>query len=293
MDRLTFLSSMLGNAALLTVPPWELLPAEAQDRLAWTKDALRVFVFDCHVRGFKHYEGRTVLPHMRDLDPLDLVREYDNAYDANAVAIYWEGQKVGFLPMGENVSLAYMMDHGLLLECHVVCTAPDAPPWEQCFVAVQLLMPHTPAFSAYLEHYMDRPDAGYKRRPEYAGPDELIEEPVFATAAHRELRQAAALQALGQLRFIRLVAHLRALPDWHPFALEQIHMDVEKWGLRRLHALLSNGELRLNVTVVASDHFLVDLGMRGPEGWTGGHWEVVYNATHKVVRTDMRGGAMA
>lgn len=34
MDRLTFLRSMLGKAALLTLPPLELLPQVEQDRLA-------------------------------------------------------------------------------------------------------------------------------------------------------------------------------------------------------------------------------------------------------------------
>ena len=38
MDRLTFLRSMLGNTALLTLPPLALLPKPEQDRLAWTED---------------------------------------------------------------------------------------------------------------------------------------------------------------------------------------------------------------------------------------------------------------
>ena len=169
MDRTTFLRSMLGNAALLTLPPLELLPVAEQDRLAWTKDANAVFVFDTYVRGFQHYEGPRVLCQMKDLDVLDLVREYANAHDTNAVAVYWEGQKLGYLPMGENVSLATMLDHGLLLEAEVAYTAPELAPCEQCFISVYLLVPATPSFDAYLNDYMERPDAGYKLRPEYGG----------------------------------------------------------------------------------------------------------------------------
>jgi len=71
--------------------------------------------------------------------------------------------------MGENVCLAYMLDHGLLLEASVIYTQPDHQPWEQLFMAVHLLMPSNPSFDAYIDHYMEREDAGYKRRPEYGG----------------------------------------------------------------------------------------------------------------------------
>ncbi|MBK9629246.1 MAG: HIRAN domain-containing protein [Flavobacteriales bacterium] len=291
MDRTTFLRSMLGNAALLTLPPLELLPVAEQDRLAWTKDANAVFVFDTYVRGFQHYEGPRVLCQMKDLDVLDLVREYANAHDTNAVAVYWEGHKVGYLPMGENVSLAYMMDHGLLLECHVVYTQPKERHWEQCFIAVELLIPSTPSFDAYMDHYMDRPDAGYKRRPEYGG--SVVVDELQAKTGPRELRQAPALSALGDLRLMRLLAFLSSGMEWSPYVVKQVQRAVERKGIGVLTELMDQGDLRLALTVVAADHFLVELNMRGPEGRTGGHWEVVYNAAHEVLRADMRGFSTA
>jgi hypothetical protein len=33
--------------------------------------------------------------------------------------------------------------------------------------------------------------------------------------------------------------------------------------------------------------------MRGPEGYTGGHWEVIYNEANEVERADLRGFMMA
>lgn len=169
MDRLTFLKSMLGKAALLALPPLELLPQEEQDRLAWTEDCHLIFIYDTYIRGFRFHQGPEVIGRIRPEDTLDLVREHDNAHDENAVAVYWEGHKLGYLPMLENVSLAYMLDHGLLLACHVVHTQPEAPPWEQCFIAIDLLVPRHPSFDAYIAHYMARPDAGFKQRPEYGG----------------------------------------------------------------------------------------------------------------------------
>ena len=115
MDRLTFLRSLLGSTSLLTVPPLELFAPEEQDRLAWTKEAHRIFIYDAFVRGFRHHQGPEVLPRIKDHDDLDLVREYDNAHDPDAVAIYWEGHKLGYLPMGENPVLANLIDQGMLL----------------------------------------------------------------------------------------------------------------------------------------------------------------------------------
>jgi hypothetical protein len=170
MDRLTFLRSLLGSTALLTVPPLELITPEEQDRLAWTKDATPLFMYDCFVRGFSHYAGAQVIGQMKDHDELDLVREHANEHDANAVSIYWQGHKLGYLPMGENIALANLIDHGMLLSAYVLYTAPELTPWEQCFVGVELLVPGNPSFDAYLDHYMDRPDAGFKLHQHYGGP---------------------------------------------------------------------------------------------------------------------------
>lgn len=176
MDRATFLKRLLGSTALLTLPPWSMLEAKDRDRLAWTRECNTVFVFDSFVRGFQYHDGAKVIHRMKAHDPLDLVREHHNEHDVNAVAVYWEGHKLGFLPMGENISLAYMLDHGLLLEAEVAYTAPELPPWEQCFLSVYLLLPSTPSFDTYLDEYMARPDAGYKLRPEYRGEGQEEEE---------------------------------------------------------------------------------------------------------------------
>lgn len=169
MDRLTFLRSLLGSPALLTLPPLELLSPTEQDRMAWTQDCNHVFVYDGFVAGFRYYQGPQVIQRITEHDDLDLVREYDNPHDPDAVAIYWQGHKLGYLPMFENKALANLIDHGMLLAAYVAYTAPELPPSEQCFVAVELLVPGNASFDAYLDHYLDRPDAGYKRHQHFGG----------------------------------------------------------------------------------------------------------------------------
>ncbi len=169
MDRLTFLRSLLGNTALLTLPPWDLLSPADQDRLAWTKSCHTLFVYDGFVRGFRYYEGPHLLARMQAHDELDLVREYDNEHDPEAVAVHWQGHKLGYLPMGENRALANLIDHGMLLSAYVTYTAPERPAHEQCFIGVELLVPSSPGFDDYLEAYLERPDAGYKRHQHFGG----------------------------------------------------------------------------------------------------------------------------
>ena len=176
MDRLTFLRNLIGGTGLLTLPPLELLSAEEQDRMAWARECHRIFVYDGFVRGFQFHEGERVIGRMKAHDDLDLVREHANEHDPDAVAVYWQGNKLGYLAMGENKALANLIDHGMLLASYVAYTAPELPPWEQCFVAVELLVPTQDSFDAYLEHYRARPDAGYKLHQHYGGevaPEEL------------------------------------------------------------------------------------------------------------------------
>lgn len=169
MDRPTFLRSLFGSTALLTLPPLELLPEDDQDRMAWTKDCHHIFVYDGFIRGLQYHEGPRVIARIKEHDDLDLVREYDNAHDPDAVAVYWQGNKLGYLAMFENRALANLIDHGMLLSAYVAYTAPELPPWEQCFICVDMLVPVNDGFDAYLVAYSERPDAGFKRHQNYGG----------------------------------------------------------------------------------------------------------------------------
>jgi len=69
--------------------------------------------------GFRHYDGGEVL---RDLKPgarLELVREPDNPYDANAVRVEWRGVKLGYVPRRDNAAVARQMDRGVALEARL------------------------------------------------------------------------------------------------------------------------------------------------------------------------------
>lgn len=126
-------------------------------------------MYDGFVRGFQYHSGGQAVAQMKDHDDLDMVREYGKEHDPDAVAVYWQAHKLGYLSMFENKALANLIDHGMLLSAYVANAAPEPVPWLQCFIAVDLLVPVNNSFDDYLDHYLQRPDAGYKPHQHYGG----------------------------------------------------------------------------------------------------------------------------
>jgi hypothetical protein len=79
-----------------------------------------------NLAGFRHHEAALLWPALHPGAPLDLVREADNASDADAVAVYWHGRKLGYLPRGENLMAASLLDRRRGLSARVQRLAPRA-----------------------------------------------------------------------------------------------------------------------------------------------------------------------
>ena len=69
--------------------------------------------------GFRHYEGAAVWRGMKAGDRLQLVREPDNPYDANAVRVEWRGVTLGYVPRRDNAAVARQIDRGTTLEARI------------------------------------------------------------------------------------------------------------------------------------------------------------------------------
>ena len=69
---------------------------------------------------------------------LTLVRELENMYDPEAVAIYYGDMKLGFVPRGDNEDLSHFLDmvHTDLFEVRFARLCGDAPPHKQVFVNI-------------------------------------------------------------------------------------------------------------------------------------------------------------
>lgn len=60
--------------------------------------------------GFRHHDAPTLWPGLQANDLITLVREVENPHDRDAVALYWKGRKLGYLPRGENFMVARLLD---------------------------------------------------------------------------------------------------------------------------------------------------------------------------------------
>lgn len=98
--------AVLALAAVLATPS-----ARAADAV--------IIVQRSPLAGFRHYDGGEVLRDLKPGDRLELVRERENPYDANAVRVEWRGVKLGYVPSRDNAAVARQMDRGAALEARL------------------------------------------------------------------------------------------------------------------------------------------------------------------------------
>lgn len=126
MNRRAFLAGLL---ALPAVP------------FAFAERFRPVPIQESPLAGFQYHQGPQVWAWLRVGEALRLAREPENPYDRRAVALYWNGYKLGYLPRAENAAVAHMLDHGQRLAAHIARLRESPDPWQRLRVAVDLLVP--------------------------------------------------------------------------------------------------------------------------------------------------------
>jgi hypothetical protein len=98
-----------------------------------------ILLQDSPLAGFQYHAGKTLWPQMRVGDALALIREPDNAYDANAVRIEWQGHKIGYVPRRDNADAARFLDRGQVLDARISRLAEGRDPWSR--IRFEILIP--------------------------------------------------------------------------------------------------------------------------------------------------------
>jgi hypothetical protein len=73
---------------------------------------VRVLVQSSPLAGFRYHEAAGLWDILRVGDTLELQREPGNPHDPLAVAVWWRGRQLGYVPRRENGALAWAMDRG-------------------------------------------------------------------------------------------------------------------------------------------------------------------------------------
>ena len=98
----------------------------------------KVLIQDSPIAGFQFHHGETVWESLRVGSRLELRREADNPHDPNAVALYFQGVQLGYVPRGENTTLAQMLDRGQRLAASVSGLKKSDDPWQRIRVTIEL-----------------------------------------------------------------------------------------------------------------------------------------------------------
>jgi hypothetical protein len=110
MYRQTFFSP-LGRVGAALGLPWpnrsQPLGTGAHDP---HKSALRIALKDSSLVGYPCDASDAIWDQLRVRDSLTLRRERGNAHDAKAVVVEWEGAKLGYLRMDENIAIPGPID---------------------------------------------------------------------------------------------------------------------------------------------------------------------------------------
>ena len=95
---------------------------------------------DFHIAGFTYYNGVDVFENLKIGKELLLKVEPENRYDPNAVAIYYQEDKIGFVPRSENEAISKFLNLGYtdLFEVKISQIVPEANPEKQVRVVVRI-----------------------------------------------------------------------------------------------------------------------------------------------------------
>jgi hypothetical protein len=97
---------------------------------------VRLLVQSSPLAGFRHHAAAEVWQELRVGDALELSREPDNPYDANAVCVSWRGRKLGYLPRRENATASWSLDRGQRLSARISRLAQHPNPARRIEVEV-------------------------------------------------------------------------------------------------------------------------------------------------------------
>ena len=126
MLRRTFLQA-LGLVGLSS-----LLPHKAEAR-----QEQKIILAETYLAGFQYHEGmrREVSQTLREGEAVLLVREPENPYDDQAIAVRTSnGHMIGYVPRDLNPVPSVIADQGVTLAAEIITVDLQAPPWERVVI---------------------------------------------------------------------------------------------------------------------------------------------------------------
>ena len=91
---------------------------------------------ECYVSGYFFNDAAKVEPCLRKGLQLNMVREYLNAVNPNAIAIYFKDKKLGYVSHDISTELAAQMDKGKRFMATIKDFNPNEQPWSRLYISI-------------------------------------------------------------------------------------------------------------------------------------------------------------
>ncbi|GAA4058056.1 HIRAN domain-containing protein [Amphibacillus indicireducens] len=97
-------------------------------------------LMDFHIAGFAYYDGLDVIEELTLGKHVELVPESDNPYDPEAVVIFYDGKKIGYVPKDKNALLSKLLyfGHANIFDARIQYINKETHPERQFRVVVKI-----------------------------------------------------------------------------------------------------------------------------------------------------------
>src|SRR4051812_10561291 len=93
-------------------------------------------IYEGYISGYQYHRGINLEHLFRSGTEFALRHEPENPFDEDAVAVYYDADRIGFLPPGENSEIAKMIKAGQRLIARIVRFQPESDPWERIYLEI-------------------------------------------------------------------------------------------------------------------------------------------------------------
>lgn len=129
MNRLAFLKNSLS-----------VLAASGFLKFGFNKlQSNKIKLLSTNIAGFQYYKGIANINNFKINDEVKLIREPENKYDSNAIAIYWNKLIIGFIPRSKNLILKNLIDGGQNLYSCINQINKEESVWEKIEIKIYLI----------------------------------------------------------------------------------------------------------------------------------------------------------
>ncbi len=93
-----------------------------------------------HIAGFEYYDGLDIIDELKPGTTVNLSIEPDNPYDSEAIVIYYNDTKLGYVPSNHNQALSTYLYYGYhdIFEAKIQSRDLDEHPERQFRVVVKV-----------------------------------------------------------------------------------------------------------------------------------------------------------